>query len=1282
MKNLRNLFRRSGLLASDQRHRRAGQDRRSHAAPRRLNNEMLEKRELLAGDLAAPDHNYWNRFDVNDDRQITSRDALAIINYMGRGGEAEQVDAAGLKMFYDVNADRNVSAVDALGVINAISRGEEVGELVEFLITARDLNDQPIPADGSGEINVDVGEMFDIEISYDDLRTFNNRLGVFQLFVDIAASQPNVLKPVLNETQRLIIDETIMSVSSTGLNFSIPQAPPGVSGAALTYFSPINDFGNNPTGEIEKALNAFGYTDSEFEISTLDFGNNDLGYQIHWVGDKFGNLNLPNVSVDVVESNPADMIDTRTLEFAPFLADGVTPNTEAVRFNVNTFSRTFNDNEQFYSAQNRGEFSNASGFSGLGGLGMVPLQGGGIPQLTDDGSFIEPFDAFSFRVFISQPVTDLVISVNPGEDPESTLLYGRDDPVPPDMVLIQTTDTNSNGIARFTVNATQVGPEPTVSVAVNPASVNEDGSGALTYTFTRAGDTTEALTVGYTVSGTATAGTDFPAQSGTVTIPAGQTTATVMINPTDDTVDEPDETIILTVTDGSNYNVGTPSSATGTILDDDVVVPDPTVSVAVSPTSVNEDGAAALTYTFTRSGDATQALSVTYTVGGTATPGTDFPVQTGTVLIGAGQTTATVTINPTDDTVDEQDETIILTVTDGSNYNVGTPSSATGTIIDDDGVIADPTVSVMVNPTSVNEDGAGTLVYTFTRAGDATQALTVTYTVGGTATPGTDFPVQTGTVLIGAGQTTATVSINPTDDTVDEQDETIILTVTDGSNYNVGTPSSATGTILDDDVVVVDPTVSVTVNPTSVNEDGAGALVYTFARAGDTTQALSVTYTVGGTATQGTDFPAQSGTVTIGAGQTTATVSINPTDDTVVEPNETIILTVTDGSNYNVGAPSSATGTILNDDVVVPDPTVSVSVDPTIVDEDGTAALTYTFTRSGDATQALSVTYTVGGTATPGTDFPVQSGTVTIGAGQTTATVTINPTDDTVDEPNETIILTVTDGSNYNVGTPSSATGTIRDDDPSGPGNASISGAIFIDEINNVNAVVFEGAEPIRDGVRGSNESGLGSVEVRLVAAGVTMTTFTDLDGNYRFEGLAIGTYTVSFAADPSTMILAGPTQLTVPVTSDSQVIVNRNFLLFGTQGSALETVDLLASSYLRTNGSMFVVSQGGREGGRAALHGNGEQKFFIAGEGFEGVKFAEVSLNDERDAALLTIIEDDGDVLSALLSEDQFVVSHDGMGVQFFGGMDDFDFVEASAVAGEGFDDYRKTIDRILASM
>src|SRR6185503_7706962 len=99
--------------------------------------------------------------------------------------------------------------------------------------------------------------------------------------------------------------------------------------------------------------------------------------------------------------------------------------------------------------------------------------------------------------------------------------------------------------------------------------------------------------------------------------------------------------------------------------------------------------------------------------------------------------------------------------------------------------------------------------------------------------------------------------------------------------------------------------------------------------------------------------------------------TIDPTADTTVEPDETVILTVAAGTGYNVGAPNAATGTITNDDT-----DVSIAVAPLAVNEDGATNLVYTFTRTGVTSTALTVNFTVGGTATFNTDY-TQTGAAT-----------------------------------------------------------------------------------------------------------------------------------------------------------------------------------------------------------------------------------------------------------------------------------------------------------------
>ena len=85
---------------------------------------------------------------------------------------------------------------------------------------------------------------------------------------------------------------------------------------------------------------------------------------------------------------------------------------------------------------------------------------------------------------------------------------------------------------------------------------------------------------------------------------------------------------------------------------------------------------------------------------------------------------------------------------------------------------------------------------------------------------------------------------------------------------------------------------------------------------------------------------------------------------------------------------------------------------------------------------------------------------------------------------------------------------------------------------------------------------------------------------------------------------------------------------------------------------------------------------FFVLGSGFEGVTFAELELNTTQDAALLTLLTEQGDLLSTILTEEYFVVSNDQCGIQFFGSLNDHFFTEAGSTNGTTFDNTRTAVD------
>ncbi|MFK0730379.1 MAG: SBBP repeat-containing protein, partial [Gloeotrichia echinulata HAB0833] len=119
---------------------------------------------------------------------------------------------------------------------------------------------------------------------------------------------------------------------------------------------------------------------------------------------------------------------------------------------------------------------------------------------------------------------------------------------------------------------------------------------------------------------------------------------------------------------------------------------EPKITLAVTPSSVAEDGTDNLTYTFTREGNTTDPLTVNFNVSGTGTVDNDytqtgaasFSATNGTVTFAAGATTATVTIDPTTDTTVESDETVGLTLVAGTGYSIGTSGAVTGNITNDD----------------------------------------------------------------------------------------------------------------------------------------------------------------------------------------------------------------------------------------------------------------------------------------------------------------------------------------------------------------------------------------------------------------------------------------------------------------------------------------------------------------------------------------------------------------------------------------------------------------------
>ncbi|MCZ6690545.1 MAG: hypothetical protein O7H41_13185, partial [Planctomycetota bacterium] len=221
---------------------------------------------------------------------------------------------------------------------------------------------------------------------------------------------------------------------------------------------------------------------------------------------------------------------------------------------------------------------------------------------------------------------------------------------------------------------------------------------------------------------------------------------------------------------------------------------------------------------------------------------------------------------------------------------------------------------------SISESGTQ-IAIAVTRTVTASGDISVSYaTSDGTATAGVDYAAASGTLSwLSGDMTDKTFTVDITDDFAVEGDETVNLTISLAvGNATLGLLATAIVTILDDDVP---GTLQFSASTFQVDEnDLAGTATITVTRAGGVGDAVSVMYaTANGTAVEPGDYTATSGTLNWTAGDGAAkTFTIDIVDDAVVEPDETLDITLMNPTGgAALGAPSAATLTIVDDDVTL-----------------------------------------------------------------------------------------------------------------------------------------------------------------------------------------------------------------------------------------------------------------------------------------------------------------------------------------------------------------------------
>ena len=682
----------------------------------------------------------------------------------------------------------------------------------------------------------------------------------------------------------------------------------------------------------------------------------------------------------------------------------------------------------------------------------------------------------------------------------------------------------------------------------------------------------QTITVDYATSdGTATAGEDYTAASGTVTFSPGDITETVSVSITDDDIDEDAETLKITLSDPVNATV--PAGAgegTISITDDD------TAGVTVTPTSLDITEGGNKTYTIVL--DSEPAGDVTVTPGGITDTDLTLNKDTLTFTDSNWDTAQSVKVTVAhDDGSDDESATITHTVasSDDADYEGISASSVAVAITDDE----DPQVKVSFEQSSytVAEESSVTIKVKLDADPERTVAIHLSKNNQGGAT-GADYSGVPTSVTFNSGDTEKTFSFSAASDNVDDDGESVKLTF--GSlptGVSEDTTKQTVVSITDDDVPQVtvgfeNATYSVSESDDADTTDVAENSVTIKVRlSADPERTVTVPITkTDQDGASSADYSGVPASVVFNSGDTSKEFTFSATHDTVDDDDEKVKLTFgTLPTRVSEGTTKEAVVSINDDDV--PSVTVSFGATGYTVDEGSTVAVKVKLSKDPERTVTLplSITHFDG---VSGADYSGVPGTVTFQAGDTEKSFSFAATQDTEDDDGEYVLIGfVTLPARVTSAAPSQTTVSITDDDGTPQNQVSVrvsfeTSSYQLREGSTVEVTVELSADPERDvsipispidgtGVTSADYSGVpASLDL---ASGDTEKSFTftaaqDSDDE-NLEEVMLG-----FGTLPAGVTSTSPAQASVAILDSVHVSFDAStFEAYEGGAGALVTVEL-----------------------------------------------------------------------------------------------------------------------------
>jgi hypothetical protein len=309
----------------------------------------------------------------------------------------------------------------------------------------------------------------------------------------------------------------------------------------------------------------------------------------------------------------------------------------------------------------------------------------------------------------------------------------------------------------------------------------------------RLGGDGSTVTVHYaTADGTATAGSDYVATSGTLTFGPGETTKQISVTLLNDTLNEPEETILF-ILDSPSVGAVLGSIRTNAIRlsDDDFIY----LNAGDAGVTRPANGTATILFPIHLTQASSRTVSVNYaTANITALAGTDYQATNGTVTLLPGVTNVLVPVTIYADGLQEGSKAFALNLSGLTNAVFG-DAAGLGTIYDGtQGILQFSAASYTAG------EGAGAAIITVTRTGGALGTVSVPFSaVAGTATAGSDFTPTNGVLTFNNGVVSRTFSVPLIEDLATESGETIQLQLGTPTGTSLGAPASAALIITDND---------------------------------------------------------------------------------------------------------------------------------------------------------------------------------------------------------------------------------------------------------------------------------------------------------------------------------------------------------------------------------------------------------------------------------------------------------------------------------------------------